>query len=158
MSHGKRKKLRIKALPKTRAYPINPVRQYERDFEMVLRVVGRYIQKRGFCPNTRALSRSHTWNLAATRNYLEDLHAEGYLEVHGGPVSNRTTWNLTERGWEFIRVKPVTPVVPMDLGAHASSIKEMRRVLTRLGTPEMEAAYDAFVKSSRPSRDDSVES
>jgi len=150
---GKRKRLRLKLLPKTRAYPINPARQYERDCETVLRAVGRYIQSRGFCPNTKGLSRSHTWNLTATLHYLEDLHAEGYLEVFSGCV-----WNLTEAGWDFIHVQPITPIVPMDLSVSASSIPEMRQVLSRMGTPEMEAAYDAFARERRPIRDKPIES
>jgi hypothetical protein len=142
----------LKLLPKTRSYPINPVRAYERDCEMVLRSVGRYIQSRGFCPNTKGLSHSHTWNLAATKRYLEDLHAEGYLEVYSGCV-----WNLTQSGWDFIRIEPITPIVPMDLSVSPSSIREMREVLSRLGTPEMESAYDAFARMRRP-RDESVDS
>jgi hypothetical protein len=151
---GKRKRLRLRLLPKTRAYPINPARQYERDCEMVLRAVGRYIQSRGFCPNTKALSRSHTWNLTATLHYLEDLHAEGYLEV----AADGGVWNLTEAGWDFIHIEPIVPIVPMDLSANVSSIREMREVLASFGTPETQAAYDTFARERRPIRDKPVES
>jgi hypothetical protein len=145
LSLGKRKRLRLKMLPNTRSYRLNPAREYERDCEMVLRSVGRYIQQRGFCPNTKGLSFAHTWSKHATSKYLEDLLEQGYVEVHCGSV-----WNLTESGWDFIHIEPIAPIVPMELSVSASSIPEMRKVISVLGTPELAEKYDAFARSRRP--------
>src|SRR5215813_8964616 len=97
MSIAQRKRLRLKTLPKTRAYGLNPAREHERETEMVMRAVCKFVHKKGFCPNTNALSRAHTWQKEPLKKYLEELHEGGYLELHCECV-----WKPTRKAFERI--------------------------------------------------------
>jgi hypothetical protein len=134
-----RKKYRLEMLPRTKSYPLNPARQYEKDCDMVIRAIGRFIFRRGFRPNTSALSFAHTWSETATKQYLEDLFESGYLEVYRARV-----WDLSVRGWDYLGVVPVIPIIPPELSFKASTPAEMRLVVKRHGTPELVAEYEAF--------------
>jgi hypothetical protein len=136
---GKRKKLRLKMLPNTKAHAINPVRQYERDCETVLRGLAKFIIKSGFCPQAKILARRRTWLTEGTTAYLEDLLKMGMVEILFGSV-----WNLTKAGWDMLNCEPVEPTYPPEMVSKADSINEAKYLMKRMKDPEVEAAFDAL--------------
>lgn len=141
-----RKRARIKSLGKTKSYPLNPIRQYERDMEMILRNLAKFIAKRGFCPTAEVLARRHTWILAGTKAYLEDMLQIGWVELYCGSV-----WKPTDAGWDAIEKIPIEPLLPPEMSVKATSIREARFIARRLADPEVAAAYEAFCKEMRES-------
>jgi hypothetical protein len=133
------KRERLQMLPKTVSYPLNAPRQYERDCEMVLRSIARFIHNRGFCPNVTTLAFAQTWDKKATQQYIEDLNGCGYVEIF-----YKVVVDLSSRGWDVIGIVPIVPIIPHELSVRAGSLPEMTSVLKRLGTPEIQAAYREF--------------
>lgn len=134
-----RRKLRLKVLPNTESHAINPVRQYERDCEMVLRGLARFIQKSGFCPQTKVLARRRTWLADGTQKYLEDLLAMGMVEHILGSV-----WQPSKAGWDFLGVEPIEPTYPPELVSKAVCIEQAKRWMHDLRDPEFAAVFDAI--------------
>lgn len=134
-----RRKLRLKVLPNTQSHAINPVRQYERDCEMVLRGLARFIQKSGFCPQTKILAKRRTWLVDGTQKYLEELLEMGMVELILGSV-----WKPSLAGWEFLGVEPIEPTYPPELVSKAVCIDQAKRLMRELRDPEVAAAFDAL--------------
>lgn len=145
---SQRKKLRLKLLKNTQSYAINPARQYERDCEMVLRGLARFIEKHGFCPQAKVLARRRTWMLDGTQKYLEDLLAMGMVESAFG-----STWKPSKDGWEAINAEPIEPTYPPEMVSKADSISEAKYLMRRMKDPEVAAAFDVLRKEQHGNHD-----